>query len=284
MGEAKRRTQAAAASITPELREIAARIEAQMQYLETAGLDETGIMAAMVDHMSGFHHLMKNLNNPAIKLLGQEFAGFYRFAKIVETIASGIETGQIQVPGQERKFAEEHGIAAAIDQRVRQLEAKGIRGPALLEPMAGYTPDLHRLWNAASDELLTALCQTYPGLYRYGNIFEQAWLAEDGRMIPAPPPLPDSVKPAVLRLLSDGATLERELQAILDARPQRDLWVQAELLEQTYRQWGALFAQLPELVRAADVPEVSRAMVRKILEPMTQRIETLRAQVYGQQT
>ena len=101
-------------------------------------------------------------------------------------------------------------------------------------------------------------------------------------MTPAPPALPDSVKPAVLRLLSDGATLERELQAILDARPQRDLWVQAELLEETYRQWSALLAQLPELVQAADVPEVSRAMIREILEPMTQRIETLRAHVYSQ--
>jgi hypothetical protein len=43
-----------------------------------------------------------------------------------------------------------------------------------------------------------------------------------------------------------------------------------------------LLAQLPELVQAADVPEVSRAMMREILEPMMQRIETLRAQVYGQ--
>ncbi|CAE6868123.1 hypothetical protein R69746_08233 [Paraburkholderia aspalathi] len=282
MREAKRRTQAAAASITTELREMAARIDAQMLYLEAAGVDETEIVAAMVDHMSAFHHLMQSLDNPAINFLGQEFTGFYRYAKIVETIASGIATGPIQVPGQERKFAEEHRIAAAIDQRVRQLEAKGIRGRALLEPMAGYTPDLHRLWNAASDELLVALCRAYPGLYRYGDIFEQAWLAGEGRMTPAPPALPDSVKPAVLRLLSDGATLERELQAILDARPQRDLWVQAELLEETYRQWSALLAQLPELVQAADVPEVSRAMMREILEPMTQRIETLRAQVYGQ--
>lgn len=181
----------------------------------------------MVDHMSDFHRLMQSLNNPAINFLGQEFGGVYRYAKIVETLATGVATGQIHVPGQERKFAEEHRIAAAIDQRVRQLEANGICGKALLEPMAGYTPDLHRLWNSTSDELLVALCHTYPGLYRYGGIFEQAWLAGEGKMTPTPPTLPDSVKPAVLRLLSDGATLERELQTMLDARPQRDLWVQA---------------------------------------------------------
>lgn len=84
------------------------------------------------------------------------------------------------------------------------------------------------------------------------------------------------------RSISDGATLARELGATLDARPQRDRWVQAELLEQTYRQWSALLALLPELVQAAGVPEVSRAMMREILEPMTQRIEMLRTQGYDQ--
>lgn len=48
----------------------------------------------MVDHMFDFHHLMKNLSNPAINFMGQEFAGFYRYAKIIETIASGIATGR----------------------------------------------------------------------------------------------------------------------------------------------------------------------------------------------
>ncbi|WP_434113456.1 hypothetical protein [Paraburkholderia caffeinilytica] len=95
MGEAKRRQQAATASITLELREIAARVDAQMQYFEATELDETEILAAMVDHMSVFHRLMQSLNNPAINLLGQEFGGFYRYAKIVETPATGVATWQI---------------------------------------------------------------------------------------------------------------------------------------------------------------------------------------------
>lgn len=278
MGEAKRRALEAAASTTQQQRKLAAHIDAQMQRLEAAGLDETEILAAMVSHMSDFHHLMTSLGNPAINRLGQEFAGFYRYAKIVETVASGIATGRIQVPGKERRFAEEHRIAAAIDQRVCQLEAKGIRGTALLEHMTGYTLDLHRLWNTASDELLVSLCGTYPGLYRYGDIFEQAWL-KNARRMTSEPRLPDSVKPAVERLLSEGATLERELQEILDARPQRDLWVKAEMLEQAHQRWSASLAQLPNLLQAARVPEVSRVTMRGVFGPMAQRIDDLIAQV-----
>lgn len=278
MGEAKRRANEAAASITPQQRELAERIDAQMQRFQAAGLDEAEIMAAMVDHMPDFHRLMTELENAAINLLAREFAGFYRYAKIVETVASGIATGQIQVPGKERRFADEHRIAAAIDQRVRQLEANGIRGAALLAHMAAYTPELQRLWNTTSNELLVSLCQTYPGLYRYGELFEQAWLKDAGRT-KSGQELPDSIKPTVLRLLSDGATLEREFQTILDARPQRDLWVKAELLEHTWQQWTTLLAQLPALLLEADVPEVSRETMRAIFEPMALRIENLRTQV-----
>jgi hypothetical protein len=278
MGEAKRRANEAAASITSQQREIAASIDAQMQRLDAAGLDEAEIVAAMVDHMPGFHCLMRELDNAAINLLAREFAGFYRYAKIVETIASGIATGQIQVPGKERRFVDEHRIAAAIDQRVRQLEANGIHGAALLAHMVAYAPDLQRLWNTTSSELLVSLCRTYPGLYRYGELFEQAWLKDAGRTKPEQE-LPDSIKPTVLRLLSDGATLEREFQTILDARAQRDLWVKAELLEHTWQQRTTLLAQLPALLQEADVLEVSRESMRAIFEPMAQRIDNLRIQI-----
>jgi len=42
------------------------------------------------------------------------------------------------------------------------------------------------------------------------------------------PQLPESVKPMVAQLLTDGATLERGLQTILDERGRRDLWVEIE--------------------------------------------------------
>ena len=58
-----------------------------------------------------------------------------------------------------RAHSEEHRIAAAIDQRVRQLEAKGVSDEALPEHMVGYLLDLQRLWSTTSDELLASLCR-----------------------------------------------------------------------------------------------------------------------------
>jgi hypothetical protein len=136
MGEAKRRAQVAAASITEEHRCIASRIDERMMLLDAAGLDEVEIIAAMTDYMSDFHRLITEMTAPAMNALCSEFAGLYRYAKIVETIASGIASGQIKVPGG-RAHSEEHRIAAAIDQRVRQLEAKGVSDEALPEHMVG---------------------------------------------------------------------------------------------------------------------------------------------------
>jgi hypothetical protein len=131
MGEAKRRERAAAASITEEQRVAAAQIDAQMNVLVAAGLDEVEIIAAMKDSMSDFHNLIIGMSGPAMNVLCREYAGLYRYAKILETIASGIASGQISVPGG-RTVSEEHRIAAAIDQRVRQLEAAGVDDKALL--------------------------------------------------------------------------------------------------------------------------------------------------------
>jgi hypothetical protein len=239
MGEAKRRAQVAAASITDEHRCIASRIDERMMMLDAAGLDEVEIIAAMVEYMSDFHRLITEMTGPAMNALCSEFAGLNRYAKIVETIASGIASGQIKVPGG-RAHSEERRIAAAIDQRVRQLEAKGVSDEALPEHMVGYMLDLQRLWSTTSDELLASLCRAYPGLYRYGMVVEAAFEAEKKKAATQychPPELPDSLKATVARLLTDGATLERGFQAVLDARPERDLWVEAELLEETRKNW-----------------------------------------------
>jgi hypothetical protein len=104
--------------------------------------------------------------------LCEEYAGFFRFAKILETVASGIASGKIKVPGG-RIVNKEHKLAAAIDLRVRQLEAKGIGGAAMLEQMVGHILDLQWLWSTVSDEKLAFLCRAYPGLYRYGMLAEQ---------------------------------------------------------------------------------------------------------------
>lgn len=83
-------------------------------------------------------------------------------------------------------------------------------------------------------------------------------------------------------LLKNGATLERGFQAVLDARPRRDLWVEADLREETRQRWMALFVGSPrELQHVARVPEESCEMPRQIFGPMAQCIEHLHRRVAG---
>jgi hypothetical protein len=140
-------------------RRVASRIDAKIKQLEARGLLEVEILRAMAEDMRRLPPLMVTAPGPEMDTLCAEFTGFYRFAKILETLASGIAAGKVKVPGG-RTINDEHRLAAAIDLRVRQLEAQGMGGAALLEHMVGHVLDLQRLWSTTSDETLAFLCRS----------------------------------------------------------------------------------------------------------------------------
>ena len=86
----------------------------------------------------------------------------------------------------------------------------------------------------------------------------------------------------VAQLLTDGVTLERGLQTILDERGRRDLWVEIEVMAGYYEHWMAQAAGLTDACRVARVPRESHAMMMRIFEPMAQRINHLHSQVFAQ--
>jgi hypothetical protein len=278
MDEGKRRT--------AEHWQIAARIDARMKQLDALKLQEAEILPAMAEHMEDFHRLLTSSTSTAVDTLCDEFAGFYRFAKIIESIAAGLASGKIEVPGGNTVF-EENRVASAINQHVLQLEAKGITGSALIAHMVGHILDLQRLWSTTTDETLARLCQRYPGLRRYGLLMEEAAEAQRKRASNGYshlPQLPESVKPTVVQLLSLGASLERGLQAVIDAHGQRDTSIEDALLDTNHQQWTAKLAGLSGVLRSAGVPEASRALMMTIFESMAQRINHLRGQVVAQQS
>ena len=285
MGEAKR-TVRVPVPVTVSHRRMAARIDARIKQLDARGLLEVEILPEMAEYMPDFHHLLTSTSGPEMDALCAEFAGFYRFAKILETLASGIASGKIKVPGG-RTVNEENRLAAAIDLRVRQLEAMGLGGAALLERMVGYVLDLQRLWSTTSDESLALLCREYPGLYRYGMLMEEAAKAESLKATTSYghlPELPASVKATVAQLLTEGATLERGFQTVLDAHGQHDMGVETEVLVGHHQKWTAQLAGLSGELRATHVIEESRAMLMCIFEPMAQRIDHLHGQVVAQRS
>ena len=83
---------------TPEQLKIASRIDAEVQRLARTGRDDIGILAEMADLMPDFKRLMDSSKPGALDELGRRFAGFHRYAKILEAVASGIRAGTIKVP------------------------------------------------------------------------------------------------------------------------------------------------------------------------------------------
>jgi len=83
-------------ALTADQRWIAAKIDTRMQKLIRAGKDNMAIMAAMADHMPAFHQLLSIAQPGDIDQLTRKFPGFHRYAKILESLASGIQSGEHQ--------------------------------------------------------------------------------------------------------------------------------------------------------------------------------------------
>ena len=126
------------------------------------------------------------------------------------------------------------------------------------------------------------LCREYPGLYRYGMLMEAAAEAESKKAktdFGQLPELPDSIKATVAQLLTDGSTLEREFQTILDEQGRRDMWVEIEVMAGCHEHWVSRFVGLAEELRGSNVPKESIEMMKLIFEPMAQRINQLHSRV-----
>src|SRR5271166_6560332 len=190
-------------ALTADQRWIAAKIDTRMQKLIRGGKDHMAIMVAMADHMPAFHQLLSTAQPGDIDQLTRKFPGFYRYAKILESLAAGIQSGAIPVPGrkeapqQTKSTTDSRQLAAAIDLHVRQLAEEEVPRSAIIERMTAYVVDLGKIWNSTTDEQLATLCREYPGFHTYAVLMEEA--AEAERQKPARPyddlpELPDTLK------------------------------------------------------------------------------------------
>jgi hypothetical protein len=88
------------AALTAEQRDIAARIDAKVQTLTAQDCDDFTILDELRDHQPGFKSLLDfAASHPGIlDKISRQFPGFYVYAKLIETIAAGIASGEIEVP------------------------------------------------------------------------------------------------------------------------------------------------------------------------------------------
>ena len=78
--------------------EIASQIDVQVLKLERAGSDDMTIFVEMSDYMPGFKQLMDTAGQRGLDDLCARFEGLYHYARILENIAAGIQSGEIKVP------------------------------------------------------------------------------------------------------------------------------------------------------------------------------------------
>jgi hypothetical protein len=80
-------------NLTAEQLQIASMIDAKMQELVCDGNDDITILAEMF-----FKRLMDTSESDTMHELCRRFAGFFHYAKILEMVAAGIQSGAIKVP------------------------------------------------------------------------------------------------------------------------------------------------------------------------------------------
>jgi hypothetical protein len=85
-------------TLTPELLDIAARIDARVQRLVRGGSDDLAVFMALADRMPDFKRVMDAAGQDGMDELCRRLDGFYRYAKVLETVAAGIAAGEIPVP------------------------------------------------------------------------------------------------------------------------------------------------------------------------------------------
>ncbi len=76
---------------------IAARLDSELKRLESLGADELEILTEMAELMPLFYELL-HMGDSAMDELCERFHGFYRYAKILERLAEGIRSGEVEVP------------------------------------------------------------------------------------------------------------------------------------------------------------------------------------------
>lgn len=168
-------------------------------------------------------------------------------------------------------------VAAAIDLRVRQLEAQGITGPAMANQMLGHMQDLQRIYDAVSDRALLDLCRRFPGFERYARLMEgiseqsQTMAAAGTHPYGGLPELPEPLKVSLTHLMRGAVDLEREFQAAMDTGRAE----QAERLTMMRRQWADDLRKLVEEFRSPDVPLRTQALVQQVVKAMAERIEQM---------
>lgn len=84
---------------TEEQIRLASSIDARMESLVLQGITEPlAIVGAMANAMPGFKRIIDTATNDVLDELGQRFAGFHAYGKVLEWLAAKLQSGELVAP------------------------------------------------------------------------------------------------------------------------------------------------------------------------------------------
>jgi hypothetical protein len=84
--------------LTAQQIDLAVSIDRYVNQVVANGEGEEALLRSMADHMGAFKQLLDTCSRRETDLLCQRYDGFYRFARLLETLAQGLADGTIPVP------------------------------------------------------------------------------------------------------------------------------------------------------------------------------------------
>lgn len=82
--------------LTNQQTQLAQTIDTWIKNIEKAGGGDVEILQQITDYMTIFKQLMDISNSNDMNLLCSKYAGFYRFARLLEDLARGLQSGKIK--------------------------------------------------------------------------------------------------------------------------------------------------------------------------------------------
>ena len=85
-------------NLTAEQIQLATIIDAHVSQFPESQLGDEHLLQSTYDYMDAFKRILDSSTSVQMDYLCQQYAGFYRFGKLLEVMAEGIANGDIEVP------------------------------------------------------------------------------------------------------------------------------------------------------------------------------------------
>jgi hypothetical protein len=170
-------------------------------------------------------------------------------------------------------------LAARIDQQMQQLAAEHIiETVQIFNRMTAYMPDLHKIWNGASDAQLLTLADEYPGFYNFAMIVANAMQAErlkGSRPYDSLTPCTPEQRKTCEQLLEMGATLERGFQAYRNCGDTHVFQPQIDQLNTLHQQWLRDIVAFKAVLANSDTAPQTVGYINEVFSTLMDRIQRI---------